>query len=126
RIDSAGNIYLAGHTLSDDFFDGDRTPNLSGFDMTIDDEFEDIFLIKFNEDLSDVLYGTFWGGTGSEFMDWKTMRAADDGMVYMAGVVFDNGPLTANAYDSTPPGADRDGFVVKIDTTTSGSGSLEY
>jgi DNA-binding beta-propeller fold protein YncE len=127
RVDSSGNIYMAGYSDSDDLFTGPRTPTLSGFDMTLDDEYQDVFLMKFNEDLSEIMYGTFWGGTGSDLMDGKTMRADNAGNVYLAGVTFEFGPLTANAFDNVPdPNGDHEVFVSKIDTTVSGLSSLEY
>src|SRR5690606_37572481 len=126
RVDGSGNIYIAGV----EYDVSANTPNISGFSMVDDPESGDVYLIKVNEDVDDVLYATAIGGTSYEDIYSDAMRVDDSGMVYLGGQTYsDDFPVTANAFQDTLTEVEDDShdtFVMKIDTTVSGSNSLVY
>jgi hypothetical protein len=130
HTDAFGNIYVAAMTDSTDLFSGARAPTLSGYDVTAPVGNFDTVILKFNEDVSDVLFGTYLGGSEEEAYMRRTMKADDGGMVYVVGHTYSNDfPLTANAFDTTRDDVDPEsyeGFVAKIDTNEPGVNSLVY
>jgi hypothetical protein len=100
-IDSAGDVYIAGHLASSDF------PTTAGaFDTTFN-------LTKLNPSGSSLIYSTYLGGSA---WDGAFAIAVDSaGAAYLTGfsqsVDF---PTTAGAFDRTQSG-DLDAFVAKID-----------
>lgn len=116
-IDSAGNSYVVGKTLSEDF------PATAGaYDVTYNDVgFEDAFVAKLNAGGSDLVYSTFLGGN---LYDRAYGIAVDEyGHVYTTGWTLGEGfPATTGAYDISHNGT-RDVFVTKLNAAGS---DLEY
>jgi Beta-propeller repeat len=111
-LDSTGNVYVAGGTVSADFPGID----LGSADNTLVD-FEG-FVAKLNSDLSAILAATFLGGTGDDRAGALALDST--GNVYVAGTTFSSdfpgvGPGSA---DSTFA-LFTEGFVAKLDANLS-------
>jgi hypothetical protein len=123
-LDAAGNAYVVGWTVSPDF------PVRNAFQSTLRG-FADPFVTKLNASGSDLLYSTFFGGSGN--FDYGSDIAVDaSGNAYITG---DTGstdfPVTPGAYRTThirllDPAGNQDGFVAKLNTNASGAASLVY
>ncbi len=128
KVDSAGNIYLAGFTSSASFpvrgaaqgvYGGSNSPLLQG-------QFGDAFVAKLNPAGTALLYATYLGGSGDDF---ATSIAVDStGNAYVAGNTQSaNFPTSAGALQKTYKGfteADNngfynpgDGFVAKLNAS---------
>jgi hypothetical protein len=119
-IDSAGNAYVTGQTMSPSFPTTggafDRTFNIDNCPRCGIDEV-DAFVAKLNPSGSGLVYSTFLGGTQPD----ETFGIALDGArnAYVTGeTVSSNFPTTAGAFDATANGG-SDAFVTKLNATGS-------
>lgn len=105
-IDSEGNIYVTGATLSSDF------PSKSNaYDHTYNSSF-DVFVSKFNGDLTTLLASTFLGGINGESANAIAINSS--GKVYVAGKTFSiDFPTTQDAFDRNLNF--NDAFISKFD-----------
>lgn len=123
-LDSAGNIYVAGYTQSDDFPTVNAVQSVWGGDY-------DVWAARISADGSHLDYSTYLGGSGYE----SPARIAVDSSGYMtlAGVTNSSEyPATSGAYQTTYGGglcgtsgyqhACEDGFVTRL----APDGSLAY
>ena len=107
QIDNDGNIYLCGYTSSATF------PYFNGYDPSFNGG-KDIFIAKFNSDLSVLLASTFFGGSGNEYEATMVFDNQKQNLYisgYTSSIDF---PCTGNAYDTTINGG-MDAFVFKMD-----------
>jgi hypothetical protein len=112
--DSQGNIYIGDRTKS---WDLPTTP--AGYDTSLSGA-SDIFIAKFDGDLTTLLAATFLGGSGREG-GWPgaNLILDDAGTVWVTAVVHSpDFPWTPGAYDSTYNGY-GDFFIARL------SGDLE-
>jgi hypothetical protein len=112
-IDTAGNAYVTGQTISALFPTtvGAFDPTLGGFDA---------FVTKVNASGSALLYSTFLGGSSTETGNGIAVDA--DGRAYVTGQTLSaDFPTTAGAFDTTRDG--NDAFVTKL--TLAGTGPLD-
>ncbi len=116
-VDSSGNVYLTGTTLSTDFPNAGAPQNNYGGSTS--NNFGDAFIAKLNPAGNALLYMTYLGGSGADIGDAITVDS--QGNAYVTGMTESNNfPTTANAYQqnrvtqtcSTPPCADA--FVTKL------------
>jgi hypothetical protein len=108
-VDSENNIIVAGITGSPDF------PILNAYKSNssgINEGSVDTFVTKFSEDGQSLLFSTFFGGTGNDWVYTMTIDA-DDRIAISGTTDSDDLPL-ANAYQSTNAGA-LDIFVALLD-----------
>lgn len=112
-VDNNGIAYLAGPTTSSNF------PRTNG---TTYSGFQDAFVAKLSADGSDLLFGTYLGGSSTECYTSCSIAIDAAGAIYVGGTTasFDF-PYTANAFDTTY-NEGWDAFIVKF----SPSGSLVY
>jgi Beta-propeller repeat/FG-GAP-like repeat len=115
-VDTSGDAYIAGFTMSPDFPVVDGHPYNGGGDS---------FVTKLNPTGSALIYSTCIGGSSD---DLATGIAIDgQGFAYVAGQTSStNFPVTSGAYQTTCPGCaseDLDGFVIKLDRS---GGGLSY
>jgi hypothetical protein len=107
-IDSAGNSFLMGGTLSANY------PTTAGaFDTTYNGS-GDVFAAKLNADGSSLIYSTFVGG--SDFDHGNGIAVDSTGNAYLTGYAFiaqTPYPTTPGALDTTHNGFD-DVFVTKL------------
>jgi len=110
-VDGLGNAYVTGNTASSDF------PVTSGaYDTSYNGgtlpQGGDVFLVIVNSTGTNLIYGTFVGGSGDDY----GYRVARDnlGNVYVAGGTYSSDfPTTPGALDTNHNGG-ADAFVVKL------------
>ncbi len=131
-LDSNGKVYVAGTTASTDFpttanalIQSPLTTNPSGT----------AFLTKIDPTLSgkaSLLYSSYIGGTNGDLAN--AVAADANGNAYIGGLTFSspgtpgsgNFAVTSGAVQATPANNVGTGFLTRIDTTQSGTGSLIY
>jgi hypothetical protein len=108
-LDGSGNVYIAGSTNSMNFpMQASVQPNYSGGG--------DAFAAGFNNQLSSLLYSTYFGGSGSDVAAGIAVDSAGD--AYITGWTSSGEssvglPITPGAYQPTGRGG-LDAFVAKI------------
>lgn len=113
-ISDANNIFVAGETESDNFLDTGNNYNLSNMLR------EDIFVIKLSSDGSTLLYSTFIGGSGEDYLGEIVIDSNENAYVvgYTSSLDF---PVTSGAMNETI-NAGVDGFYLRLSST----GTLDY
>jgi hypothetical protein len=107
RLDTAGNLYIAGHTKSADF------PVTAGAAQSRLGGLSDCYLAKLSPDASRVIYATYLGGRGNEFAEHRPGLTAD-GCLLLAGFAQSpDFPTTTGACQRAINGK-GDGFLVKL------------
>lgn len=116
-VDSAGNVYLTGTTLSTNFPSAAAPQNTYG--GSNNNNFGDAFIAKLNPAGNALVYMTYLGGNGADIGDAISVDSL--GNAYVTGLTESNNfPTTAGAYQqnrvaqncTTPPCADA--FVTKL------------
>jgi len=106
-VDAQGNAYVAGQTASDDF---PVTPEAI---RTSHPDTWDAFVAKFSPDGSDLLFGTYLGGSSSDHP--LAMASHPSGALYIAGAAFSyDFPVSPDALDPTMAGG-QEGFVLQME-----------
>jgi uncharacterized protein (TIGR03437 family) len=116
-IDSAGNVYVAGETLSTDF------PLVTPYQSTTKTTNYTAFVSALNSTGTALLYSTYLGGGGNGGEDLASSIAWDsfDNAVYVGGTTTNaNFPTTAGAFQTKNPNSRSFAFVAKF----SASGQL--
>ena len=107
RLDTAGNVYVAGHTRSKDL------PVTAGAAQRFAGGKSDCFLASLSADGRRLRYCTYLAGEGNEFAEHRPALLAD-GSVLLTGVTASgNFPTTKGAYQRRLRGK-TDGFLVKL------------
>lgn len=111
-IDSEGNVFVAGMTGSANF------PLKTGsYDDSYNGGNQDVFVMKFDKDLKNILAATFLGGEENELC--KAMLIDREGYVYLAGLTASSSfPVTSGAFQTKQQGV-RKSFVVKLNNSLS-------
>jgi hypothetical protein len=111
--DGDGYAYVAGNTNSTGF---PTTPD--GYDTTLNGP--DAFLLKLDpagNGSSDLLYGTFLGGTAEEAGEGCALLVDGSGNAYLAGNTESNDfPTSTNPFDTSFNGGTHDAFVLRMPT----------
>jgi hypothetical protein len=111
KVDSMGNAYIGGTTLSTNF------PTTSGAFQTTSGGDADIFITKLDAGGSALAYSTYLGGSGGDFGGSVDADAA--GSAYVTGATFSSDfPTSPAGFQQTFAG-DHDAFVTKVDPTGS-------
>jgi hypothetical protein len=111
-IDNNGDIIVVGHTESTDFPTTIGVISTNPIDLV--DGWGDIFISKFNSDLTELLASTYLGGTKSDYAN--AIVIDDDNNIYITGHTKSTDfPTTTGAYDETANG-DYDSFVAKVNS----------
>ncbi|ACL17090.1 PKD domain-containing protein [Methanosphaerula palustris] len=115
RLDSAGNIYLAGLTSSADFTiqNSNQAPGGSN----------DAFVTKLNPEGTAVLYSSYLGGSGDDVV--RGMSIDGSGNIYLAGVTASTDfPLQSPFQLTNNEG--KAGFVTKLNPSNPAGSQLVY
>jgi hypothetical protein len=107
-LDTAGNVYLTGHTLSDNFpvVNPIQPQNKGG---------RDAFVTKINAAGSALVYSTYLGSNGN--LDYGLSIAVDDaGNAYVTGQTYLDGFPTVNAIQPTSGGF-GEAFISKLNAS---------
>ncbi len=111
-LDHEDNVLVSGDTMGRGF---PTTPGCFDSTCSAVGEFDtDMFITKFNSDLSKLVGSTFYGADGEE--DALALRVAKDGSVFVAGYTTNaNCPVGPNATFSSYNGGARDMVIAKFD-----------
>jgi hypothetical protein len=109
-VDSAGNVYVAGTTLSAGF------PTVNPFQATNHGSQEG-FVTKINAAGTALVYSTYLGGTDADNVAGIAVDSA--GNVYLTGFTQSTNFPTANAIQATFRGGAQDAFVTKLNAAGS-------
>jgi len=107
-VDSSGNSYVAGYTISRDF------PTVNAFQATNHSAFPlgaNAFVTKFNADGSALVYSTYLGGSAIDFA--FAIAVDGSGNAYVTGQTDSSDFPTVNAVQAIYAGA-QDSFVTKF------------
>jgi hypothetical protein len=116
-VDSAGNAYICGETLSTNF------PTANALDSTFapNPDFpgsRDAFVTKLNANGNALVYSTYLGGKGDPAHNGDdrcfSLRVDASGNAYLAGETHSNDFPTANAIQATFGGGFADAFITKL------------
>lgn len=107
-VDGSGNAYIVGRTGAD-------FPTTAGAFDTSPNGDVDTFVVKLNATGSALVYSTYLGGSGSEFLTLNKGIAVDAaGNAHVVGATNSaNFPATAGAFDTSFNGG-SDGYVTKL------------
>ena len=115
-VDSLGNSYVTGYTLSSDF-----PTTADAFDRSFNGR-ADAFVSKLNPTGSDLVYSTYLGGDQSD--SGAAIAVDDDFAAYVTGDSESRDfPTTPGSIGEVHNGGTTDAFVVKLDPTGS---NLDY
>lgn len=114
RIDSQGNIYLMGATLSADF------PTVNPLQGVLKGA-QDVFVTKLSPDASTVIWSTYLGGSGDEFLFGEAIDSND--RLWITGSTDSTDFPTQGAFQPTNAGGAVDGFLTRLSPDGT---SLEY
>ncbi|MBI2816754.1 MAG: SBBP repeat-containing protein [Acidobacteria bacterium] len=108
-VDSTGNVYIAGSTMSADF-----PVILGGIKITYSSPYEDGFITKLAPDGATLVFSTYFGGTGQDQIFGIAVDAT--GNAFIAGRTdSDIFPTTAGAFQTASAGA-PDAFVAELNS----------
>ena len=114
-IDGQNNIYVVSNSQSINF------PTTTGaYDNTITNTgyTQDAVVFKANSDLSILFWSTYLGGTGLD--SGNGIRIDDEKNVYVTGTAGgSNFPTTPGTYQTTWPGGNESGYLVKLSSNGS-------
>jgi hypothetical protein len=106
-FDSAGNVYIAGLAASTNY------PTTTGAPQTALAGGYDFVLSVFNPNLSQLLFSTYWGGTGTDY--GEVIAVGPDNFARVAGAAYSGFPLLPSGSAVFGPGGAYDGGVVSFD-----------
>ncbi len=109
-VDTSGNAYVTGRTLSSDF------PTTAGaFQTTYGGGGYDAFVTKLNSTGTNLLYSTYLGGSGDD--RGQGIALDSSGHAYVTGQTLSSDfPTTPGAFQTTLGGS-HDAFVTKLNST---------
>jgi len=118
-VDSAGNAYIDGSTGSTNFpvTANAFQPTFGGGDGSLGGGSNDLFVAELSASGSNLLYSTYFGGSGNESgSNLKGLVLDSAGNVYVtSGTSSSNDfPVTYGAFQTTFGGGAEDAFVAKI------------
>ena len=109
-LDTSGNVFVTGWTESTFF-----PTTEDAYDTSHNGNY-DVFISKFNSDLSNLIASTFLGE--SNYEEGTAIVVDSNGNVFVTGRTKSTGfPTTEGAYDTSYNGGDYDAFISKLNNT---------
>jgi len=109
-VDQNSSVYISSTTSSNNF------PTNNGFSTTLSGT-QDAVFVKLNNTLSNLVYGTYIGGSGLE--SGNSIQIASNGDLYMAGgTTSNNFPFTSGQINPNFLGGTTDGYVLRLQAPT--------
>ncbi len=109
RVDDEGSVYVVGES------DGSLPTTVGAYDHVFNGGGADGFLAKLNPAGSELLYATYFGGSGRERV--RSMVLDDTGCAYIAGITESQDlPTSPGAFQPARAGG-SDVFVIKLDAS---------
>lgn len=105
-VDNSGNIYVAASTFSTDF-------PTNGAIQTTNGGAQDAVLVKMNDDVSNMIFGTYLGGSNDDAGYVLSLNAAQTSIFMGGGTASSNFPTTPGTYRPSYMGG-IDGYILKI------------
>jgi len=107
-LDNLGFVYIASHTQSNNIINATKP----GFDLTFNGGGRDGVIIKLQSDLTDIVWNTYWGGSG--FDACYSLQFGSNAIVYVTGAT--TSPNLATSPSSIKPSysGNIDGFIVSL------------
>ncbi len=110
-IDRQGNVVLSSCTRSNDF------PVTAGALQATNAGQQDAVFIKANNNLSNIIYATYFGGSGDDAA-YVVTQATNDDYYFAGGTNSSNLPsIASDAYQTTFQGGNCDGFITLVNTS---------
>jgi hypothetical protein len=116
RVDASGNAYVAGRTASPNF-----PVSAGGYQRSKAGGTYDGFVVKLSSDARTLVYGTFLGGGGDDYIYGLAINLSGEACV-TGYTMSSNFPVTGNAQDPSANGG-ADAFVSRL---SSSGGALPY
>ena len=107
-LDNLNNVYIGSSTSSEDF----PVPG-NAFQPQFGGGIQDGIVLKMNENLSTLFFGSFLGGSGDDGIYTLTLDKQSNIFV-SGGTQSTNYPVTNQAYQSNYGGGRSDGFIAKV------------
>lgn len=104
-LDPLGRILLYGHTTSTDF------PTTTGCYSDTRNGSSDLYVVRFDENMTDLDFGTYYGGAGYDTMG--SILVSEEGDIFLSGYTYGI-QTTTGAFDETFNG-DVDAFITRFD-----------
>lgn len=112
-VDNVGNAYITGYTQSTNF-----PVTIGAYDTTFNGSFgtSEVFVSKLNATGSNLVYSTYFGGTGNDYGSAITVDTGKNSYItgYTASTDF---PIIVGAFDTTYNGGSYDAFITKLNST---------
>ena len=112
-LDANQNVYVSSTTTSSNF------PTANAFQATLNGT-QDAVVFKLNNNLSQLLWSSYFGGSGSE--SGNSIATGSNGSVYVAGGTTSTSLPISGGNDLTFNGGSADGYALRIN---SASGALQ-
>ncbi len=109
-LDQNGDVLIASSTQSSDF------PIVNGQDNTLGG-LQDAIVAKFNPDLTTLIWSTYLGGSNNDA--GYSIQISSIGDIYVSGGTNSTSFMPAGGHQATYQGGTGDGFIVRMNPTTS-------
>ncbi|MGD2088958.1 MAG: SBBP repeat-containing protein [Candidatus Aminicenantes bacterium] len=108
-VDNSGCAYITGNTFSTNF------PTEDAYQNSLGGGIRDSFLVKFSSSGSDLVYSTYFGGSGND--TGEAIQVDSSNRAYVVGYTDSTDFPTQGAYQNTYSGGDEDVTVTIFSST---------
>lgn len=116
-LDANQNVYVSSTTTSTNF------PTANGFQSLLNGP-QDAVIFKMNAGLSQLMWSSYFGGSGSE--SGNSIAIGSNGSVYVAGGTTSSSLAISGGHDLTFNGGSADGYALRINAASGAMQSGTY
>lgn len=116
-LDDNQNIYVSSTTTSSNF------PTTNPFQNSLNGT-QDAIIFKMNPGLSQMIWGSYFGGSGVE--SGNSITVGDNGSIYVAGGTTSSSLAISGGHDLTFNGGSSDGYALRINAANGSMQSGTY